>query len=232
MSPRRWRLLLLLVTVLVSSSVVAQERAKLAPPSAEELLADVRALTAPEMEGRGAGTPGGDLAGRYIADRLAAMGFRPGGDGGTYLQSFVLSVGTRPGAGTTFEILGPAARTLALGSDWTPYGGSAADDASGGVVFVGYGMVVGERGYDDYAGVDVRGKIALALAGPTEGTRPSGVIAVGDDLTDPKLQLAPRLEKVVENGFSLGLQESLKRHYAGRTEPSDKREPTPLKAQK
>ena len=76
------------------------------------------------------------------------------------------------------------------------------------------------------------GKIALALAGPTEGTRPSGVIAVGDDLTDPKLQLAPRLEKVVENGFSLGLQESLKRHYAGRTEPSDKREPTPLKAQK
>jgi len=76
------------------------------------------------------------------------------------------------------------------------------------------------------------GKIALALSGPTEGTRPSGVIAVRDDLTDPKLQLAPRLEKVIENGFSLGLQESLKRQYAGRTEASDKREPTPLKAQK
>ena len=76
------------------------------------------------------------------------------------------------------------------------------------------------------------GKIGLALSGPTERTKPSGVIAVQDDLTDPTLQLAPRLEKVIENGFSLGLQESLKRHYAGKTEASDKRKPTPLKAQK
>ena len=76
------------------------------------------------------------------------------------------------------------------------------------------------------------GKIALGLAGPTEGTRPSGVIAVRDDLTDPKLQLAPRLEKVIENGFSLGLQEALKRQYAGKTEASGKPEPTPLKARK
>jgi hypothetical protein len=76
------------------------------------------------------------------------------------------------------------------------------------------------------------GKIALGLSGPTEGTRPSGAIAVRDDLTDPKLQLAPRLEKVIENGFSLGLQESLKRHYKGKTEASDDQKPTPLKAQK
>jgi hypothetical protein len=75
------------------------------------------------------------------------------------------------------------------------------------------------------------GKIALGISGPTEGTKPSGVIAVRDDLTDPKLQLAPRLEKVIENGFSLGLQESLKRHYAGKTEASETRKPTPLKAE-
>ena len=76
------------------------------------------------------------------------------------------------------------------------------------------------------------GKIALGLSKPTEGTRSSGAIAVNDDLTDPKLQLAPRLEKVIENGFSLGLQEALKRHYAGKTEASDEKQPTPLKAQK
>ena len=76
------------------------------------------------------------------------------------------------------------------------------------------------------------GKIVLANAGPTEGTRPSGAIAIRDDLTDPKLQLAPRLEKVIENGFSLGLQEALKRHYAGKIEASNKTEPTPLKARK
>ena len=76
------------------------------------------------------------------------------------------------------------------------------------------------------------GKIALANISPTEGTRPSGTIAVRDDLSDPKLQLAPRLEKVIENGFSLGLQEALRRRYAGKTEASDKPEPTPLKAKK
>jgi len=76
------------------------------------------------------------------------------------------------------------------------------------------------------------GKIVLAAADPTEGTRSSGAIAIGDDLTDPSLQLPPRLEKVIENGFSLGLQEALKRHYAGKTEASSKPEPTPLKARK
>jgi hypothetical protein len=76
------------------------------------------------------------------------------------------------------------------------------------------------------------GKIALASVGPTEGTRPSGAIAVRDDLSDPKLQLAPRLEKVIENGFALGLQEAIRRNYAGKIEASNKQEPTPLKAKR
>jgi hypothetical protein len=58
------------------------------------------------------------------------------------------------------------------------------------------------------------------------------VIEVSDDLTDPKLQLGPRLEKVIENGFVLGLQETLKRSYSGKTEASSNPAPTPLKAQK
>ena len=76
------------------------------------------------------------------------------------------------------------------------------------------------------------GKIALGISGPTEGTRSSGRIEVADDLTDPKLQLAPRLEKVIENGFVLGLREALKRTYSGKTEASSDQQPTSLKAQK
>ena len=76
------------------------------------------------------------------------------------------------------------------------------------------------------------GKIALAVSAPTEGTRASGAIEVSDDLTDPRLQLAPRLEKVIENGFILGLQEALRRSYAGETEPSSNPAPTPRKAPK
>jgi hypothetical protein len=76
------------------------------------------------------------------------------------------------------------------------------------------------------------GKVAMSVTGPTEGTAPSGTIAVTDDLTDPKLQLAPVLEKVVENGFILGLQEGLTRNYHGPPDHQAKPEPTPLKARK
>jgi S1-C subfamily serine protease len=54
-----------------------------APPRAADLEVHVQALTAPEMEGRGSGTPGGERAARYIASVLARAGLRPGGDGGT-----------------------------------------------------------------------------------------------------------------------------------------------------
>lgn len=161
----RRALLLPFVVVLLFSSVAAETRKAVVPPGADELLAHVGALTAPEMEGRASGSAGGERAERYLADRLAAMGLRPGGDGGTFLQSFVLSTGTRPGPETMLETLGPPIRTLELGRDWTPHGGSLPGEASGDVVFVGYGVVAADRGYDDYAGVDVGGKIALALDG-------------------------------------------------------------------
>jgi len=77
----------------------------------------------------------------------------------------------------------------------------------------------------------VLGTLALALLALALALR-SYALEVSDDLTDPKLQLAPRLEKVIENGFVLGLQEALKRTYSGKTEASSDQHPTPLKAQK
>jgi len=78
------------------------------------------------------------------------------------------------------------------------------------------------------------GKISLTVSGQTEGTRPSGRIAVSDDFRDPSLQLVPVLEKTIENGFLLGMQESLKRAYAGppgKQPDQAKPEATPLKTQ-
>ena len=130
-----------------------------APPprlGAADLQAHVVALTAPEMEGRGSGTPGGDRAARYLVDVLTRAGLRPGGDGGTFLQEFPVAVIPSLGPGSVLESTGPAGRTLIAGRDWLPHGGSATGDVTGEVVFVGA---------DDYAGVDARGRIALALAG-------------------------------------------------------------------
>ena len=71
---------------------------------AADLLAHVTALTAPEMEGRGSGTPGGDRAARYIADALARAGLRPGGEGGTFFQEFPVATIPSLGPGNRLEV--------------------------------------------------------------------------------------------------------------------------------
>ena len=135
------------------------------PPSAVELKATAEALTAPGMDGRRSGTPGGDLAAQRIADWLKAAGLQPGGDDGSFFQSFVVASGARIAAGTTLRSLEAGAPSLEAGRDWTPHGGSLRETVTGEVVFVGYGVSAPEAGYDDWAGVDARGRIAIALEG-------------------------------------------------------------------
>jgi aminopeptidase YwaD len=164
------------VTFFLAASLIlvvpgASARSAVVPPEAGALADSVKALTAPEMEGRRSGTPGGDHAAKQIADWLAAAGLRPGGDQGTFFQSFVLETSARPGPASSLDLLGPTLRRLDAGREWTGHGGSRAGEVTGEVVFVGYGAEMREAGYDDYAGVDVRGKIALALEGaPTHLT--------------------------------------------------------------
>jgi hypothetical protein len=78
------------------------------------------------------------------------------------------------------------------------------------------------------------GRISMALSSEPDGTTASGAILVHDELTDPDRQLLPAMEKVVENGFLLGLQESLRRVYAGNPTGSGqgKKKPTELRTGK
>jgi hypothetical protein len=156
-----------LLAVLLTTTTAA------APPprlGATDLLAHVTALTAPEMEGRGSGTAGGERAARYIADVLARAGLRPGGDGGTFFQEFPVARIPGLGPGSVLESAasarraGPPPPALEIGRAWTPHGGSATGEVVGEVVFVGH---------DDYAAVDARGRIALARSGASAPTRAS-----------------------------------------------------------
>ena len=128
-----------------------------APPTAEELAGHVAALTTPEMEGRGSATEGGERAARYLESSLAALGLRPGGDGGTWRQSFVVRRGVRVAPDSALARTGAAPLALAVGQDWTPHGGSPPGEVEAEIVVAGRG--------EDYAGVDARGKIALVLDG-------------------------------------------------------------------
>lgn len=168
---RRRPLLPWLAVLVLLGAATASARGTLAPPTAQSLEADVALLAGPEMEGRRSGTPGGDRAARRIAQWLEAAGLRPGGDAGTPFQSFVVETAVRLGTANALEVLGPASRRFEVGRDWTPHGGSLSGDITGDVVFAGHGGSGTYGSRDDWAGLDVRGKIALVLDGPADGGR-------------------------------------------------------------
>jgi Zn-dependent M28 family amino/carboxypeptidase len=121
----------------------------------------VRVLASDEFEGREPGTPAEDKTLAFITGQFAAAGLQPG-NGGSWLQDVPLVEIAAQGA----PALTVGRRTFASGSDWIgvtyreePH--TALRDSE--VVFVGFGVVAPERGWDDYAGVDMRGKTALIL---------------------------------------------------------------------
>ena len=135
-------------------------------PGAEWILDQVKILAAPEMDGRGSGTPGAERAARHIAGVFRAAGLRPGGDGGqSYFQTFSVPTGIRLGPANALALTAPAPRTFARGADFVPLAVSIDGAVEGDVVFAGYGITANELHYDDYAGIDARDKIVLALTG-------------------------------------------------------------------
>jgi aminopeptidase YwaD len=155
----RRRAFFLAALALLLSSSVAVGRAPLATPPASELRATVESLTQPEMDGRRSGTAGGERAAAWLAQSLRDAGLRPGGDGGTFLQSFVVSAGRKVGDTSALEFDG---RPLTVGAEWIPHGGSRTAQTRGRLVFLGYGVTA--PAWDDWAG-DVRDAIVVVLDG-------------------------------------------------------------------
>src|SRR5580698_3582678 len=126
----------------------------------------VRFLSHDLLEGRGTGQRGGDIAAEYIAAQFALYGLKPAGENGTYLQK-VPMVGITPGADTRFTLrpndgqpidLKPLDEYVAYDQTQQP---ESTIDAE--IVYVGYGIEAPEFNWDDYKGVDVKGKVLLML---------------------------------------------------------------------
>jgi Zn-dependent M28 family amino/carboxypeptidase len=132
--------------------------------SASALLAHVQVLASDEFEGRLPGTRGEELTVDHLVRHAKQIGLEPGHPDGTYVQQVPL-VGFRTQATGSFRAGGKEIG-IALGKDavaLTRWIGEdvAVEDAP--VVFVGYGVVAPEYGWDDYKGVDVRGKTLVML---------------------------------------------------------------------
>jgi Zn-dependent M28 family amino/carboxypeptidase len=135
----------------------------------EKIRAYVKVLADDAMQGRYPGTPGGYLAAAYIAKQFAADGLTPAGDNGTFLQHIHFVGMTVRRADTTFRLVpaSGAAMPLTFADDYVVWNQRLEEvaDIDAPVVFVGYGVTAPEFGWDDYAGVDVKGKVVVCIVG-------------------------------------------------------------------
>ena len=126
-------------------------------------LDDIKALSAPAMEGRGAGSKGLTRAEHLIEKRYKSLGLEPAGTN-SYLQPFTVITGAQLKGKNSFAVLtGDRKVELKAKQDFVPFSFSASGSAHGPLVFAGYGISADEFHYDDYAGIDVKDKIVVVL---------------------------------------------------------------------
>ncbi len=144
------------------------------------LKATTRALSTDEMEGRRPGTQGAKRAVAYIVQAMKIAGLEPAGENGGWTQRVPMRAVKTQAATTKLSFTGGKGSDLSLGFGPDVAGGSFADvgprDIDAPIVFVGYGVTAPEYRWDDYAGVDVKGKIAVVFVGdpPLEDGRFAG----------------------------------------------------------
>ena len=129
------------------------------------LLDHVKVLSSDEYEGRAPGTKGETLSVNYIANEFKKAGLKPGNTDGTYFQKVPL-VGITPTPAPLVFSKGSNTQTLKWKDDvvaWTKHVAPSATVENSEVVFVGYGVVAPEFNWDDYKGIDVKGKTLVML---------------------------------------------------------------------
>ena len=144
----------------------AQQATKSVRPQAIE--AHMRYLADDKLEGRKPGTRGFELAAAYAQNQLSALGLKPAGEHGTYRQAVPLRRYQVREEARTFSLTQSGATqplTYGKGFILNPLPDHAKSDVNAPVVFVGYGVSAPELGYDDYAGIDVTGKIVAFVNG-------------------------------------------------------------------
>ena len=172
----KWILGPIVATAVLASFPVTGE--SLSPVSPARMSATVKTLASDAFQGRAPGTPGEAKTVAYLVDRFRALGLRPGGENGGWLQQVPLLHNTID-TPTRLEVrVGGSTLPLLAGRDISPQtirSVSRVSITDAPMVFVGYGVAAPERNWDDFKGVDLHGKVAIFLvndpdfeAGPDE----------------------------------------------------------------
>lgn len=145
---------------LILCSLLGADRPTTQPDFHVDMKATVQYLASDALEGRMIGTPGIALAGDAIADTFAKLGLQPLPGQADYFQRFTMTTAVVPDP-KTFLKWGD--RSYKVDEEFGLANFSGEASFAGPVVFVGYGIVSPENAYDDYAGLDVKGKVVLAM---------------------------------------------------------------------
>ncbi|GAB3297715.1 M28 family peptidase [Hymenobacter humi] len=152
----------------------------------EAIKAHIAYLADDRLQGRRAGTPGYQMAVDYVVKQLKTLGVQPAGEGNTYIQKVRLRQAfLKPGATFTVRDAQGAAVPLTAGQDYVIYpnpelGAAKVDNAP--LAFAGFGISAPELGYDDYAGLDVKGKVVVIVRGAPR-TFASTVASASQDMS-------------------------------------------------
>ena len=137
-------------------------------PAAARIRADVRTLADDAMQGRETGTPGFERAADVVVARFRALGLQPAGDNGSYSQRVPLLRATRIADGACLQVVRrDRTITLRFRDHFLAEPSVDARDSSvrAPAVFVGQGVSAPDLGHDDFAGLDLHGKVAVVLGG-------------------------------------------------------------------
>jgi hypothetical protein len=134
----------------------------------EAVRADMRFLSDDALEGRGTGSRGYDIAAKFMASQFESLGLQPAGDDGSYFQSVPLR-SAKPNETKSTLVLSRSGKdeTLTFRKDYISRGNPVLPETSveAPVVFVGDGVTAPEQNYDDYQGIDAKGKIVAFMFG-------------------------------------------------------------------
>lgn len=178
MRQRLARLSLVATTAVAAAAPIVRD-----PISADRLMEHIRVLASDEFEGRAPGTAGEEKTVEYLVRTFRDLGLEPGNPDGTYIQEVPL-VGTTTRAEGTVRI-GDSTLALDSADAWVPTSRRPQErlEVEGSdLVFVGYGVVAPEYGWDDYKGLDCRGKTLVMLVNDPPVPDPDDPSALDDSM--------------------------------------------------
>jgi len=157
------------------------------PIRAERVQQDVNFLAGPALRGRGNGTKELHKAAKFISREFQRAGLEPLGERKSYFQSFPVTVGAKLVGRNFLEARrNGSIEKIAINQDYLPLSFSESGTASGEVVFAGYGITAPEHHYDDYAGIEAKDKIVIAMRHEPQEDDDKSVFQ-GKDLTSHSL---------------------------------------------